>query len=395
MEDAVGYLANVVPLRFYVEAARPFMELCRATNLSLLEARENAVLSAGEIIADLNIRPDPSRAPLAAIAFSHMHKYEKSELVFAGCAADYHLNPRAFEAYEVSLNVIEASDGLELLAHANSSLYSLQWLSDRLSEFEAILRYACASPGATIINMAELPNGDVSLPIRDADAKNHSRPGDSAARILDSERVAVPLPSLGSEDASSANKSTAKKPSEVIVEAPIIVTLQRGSPEKSPLLCLFGIQLYMDIATAIDNGTTVVEIHVPMLYEPGRIERPSLSEVASHYLDAVRKARPVGPYRARRLLLRRNRCLRGGAAARAARRNSLASRRFRCRAASRSTHRLSRVPCRPPAQPLSQHELCAEQSEKCHYAFAVENAEKRRQRGKASHQICLSERPRP
>jgi len=79
-------------------------------------------------------------------------------------------------------------------------------------------------------------------------------------------------------------------------EVPIVVTLQRGDPNKPPLLCLLGIQLYVDLALAMNDGTPVVGMHVPITYVPGRTARPSLSEIASRYLEVVRSVRPSGPY---------------------------------------------------------------------------------------------------
>ena len=44
------------------------------------------------------------------------------------------------------------------------------------------------------------------------------------------------------------------------------------------------------------DGTPVVGIHVPMLHIPGRTAKPTLNEVARHYVKAVRQVQPTGPY---------------------------------------------------------------------------------------------------
>jgi len=162
MEDAVGYLASVVPLRIRVDAARSFAELCRDTNRSMLDVRENAAVHFGEILAALEGKGVEARPPLVTVAFSHMHKYSPAKLVFAGCSADYELNPRAFETYDISLNVIEGQDSLDLLAHANSRLHTQEWLSERMREFESLLQRVCTSPKTAIEKVSLLPMAEPS-----------------------------------------------------------------------------------------------------------------------------------------------------------------------------------------------------------------------------------------
>ncbi len=84
---------------------------------------------------------------------------------------------------------------------------------------------------------------------------------------------------------------------EVVVDRPIAITLQAGKPGRTPLICLFGVHLYADIAAQIDDGTPVIGLHIPIMYVPDRVERPSLDLVARHYLEAIKSICPEGPYR--------------------------------------------------------------------------------------------------
>jgi thioesterase domain-containing protein len=283
MEDCVGYLVNVVPLRFRVEAKQSFQELCRTTNVAILDARENAAVVVGELIAELDLQHDPSRVPLVAAVFSHMHKYAPNKLVFADCSVDYRLNDRAFDSYELNLNVIESQDGLTFQAHTNADLYKQEWLMGRLRELENLLRHGCESPGVTIGDLllsSREERGDDSLPLADrAGEQSHRDPTCSATKVL------------------STQGPKAEPTNGVQIGTPIVATLQRGEPSKIPLFLIFGIQLYIDVAMAINDGTPVVGMHVPIMYVPSRTPRPSLSEVAGQYVKIVRKARPSGPYR--------------------------------------------------------------------------------------------------
>src|SRR5204862_2294211 len=51
-------------------------------------------------------------------------------------------------------------------------------------------------------------------------------------------------------------------------DAPIVVPLRRGRPELPALFCLLGIDLYQDLARAVDGERSVYGIHVPIRYRP-------------------------------------------------------------------------------------------------------------------------------
>ncbi len=79
-------------------------------------------------------------------------------------------------------------------------------------------------------------------------------------------------------------------------DAPIVVELRRGKADRAPLFCLLGVSLYQGLASALATARRVVGIHVPIRYVPGHTEPPSLSEIATRYVEVVRAHQPHGPY---------------------------------------------------------------------------------------------------
>ena len=163
MEDCVGHLVNLVPIRFDFSNKPSFRELCRTTNTAVLDARENAWVSFGEIVKDLKIARDPARVPLVPVIFTHVQKYAPGKIAFGSCAVDYELNPRVSETFEVNLNAIESHEGLRFQAHANSDLYSQQWLTWRLQELVTLLLAGCASADTTVDSLPLLSLAEVEL----------------------------------------------------------------------------------------------------------------------------------------------------------------------------------------------------------------------------------------
>lgn len=82
----------------------------------------------------------------------------------------------------------------------------------------------------------------------------------------------------------------------VSAERPVVAWLRDGD-RRTPIFCLFGLQLYQALADALPPGHAVAAVHVPRRYVPGREPRPTLYEMAAHYAEVVRAHQPRGPYR--------------------------------------------------------------------------------------------------
>jgi amino acid adenylation domain-containing protein len=157
MEDCVGQLVNLVPVRCRTDGAAAFLELCAATHAAVLEAREHGMATFGEIVADLGVPRDPARVPLVSVLFTHVQKYPSGKLPFAGCSVAYRLCPRSSEAFELNLNGIESAEGLELRVHGNADLFSRSWLDRRVRELERLLGEGCRAPGTAVDALPLLP----------------------------------------------------------------------------------------------------------------------------------------------------------------------------------------------------------------------------------------------
>jgi amino acid adenylation domain-containing protein len=77
---------------------------------------------------------------------------------------------------------------------------------------------------------------------------------------------------------------------------PIVVELGSGPGGRPALFCLLGISVYRDLALALRGDRTVIGMHVPRRYVPGREPPPTLPDVAAAYVDQIRRRQPHGPY---------------------------------------------------------------------------------------------------
>jgi amino acid adenylation domain-containing protein len=77
---------------------------------------------------------------------------------------------------------------------------------------------------------------------------------------------------------------------------PIVMMLRRGKGDALPVHCLVGVEIYRDLAQSLDGDWPVIAMHVPLRYVPGREPLPSVMELATHYVKAIRGRQAEGPY---------------------------------------------------------------------------------------------------
>jgi len=303
MEDCVGPLASVVPVRCRFDPSQSFEARCRDSYHAILDAREQSGVDIRALARATRAEDDAFHVPFPAVALSHVQKYAPGKLVFGDCKIDYQLNAPAFDEFGISLVVFEAQDTFTLDLRGDSESYGQEWLAQRLEEYERILDFACNSPRATVETIASLAYNATSFAggyPRGASCKYYRKQEaetkpEVALNHSDDGLAAVRAPA-GKQSGLSPDLSPDISPDISRDQSPIIVTLQPGQADKVPLLLLFGIELYIDLAMAITDGTPVIAMHIPIPYEPARSRRPPLSEVIARYTAAVREVRPVGPY---------------------------------------------------------------------------------------------------
>jgi amino acid adenylation domain-containing protein len=142
MEDCVGHLVAVAPVRTRLTGDEAFADICRRSHAALVGANEHAAVGAGEVLADLGL-PVETRAPLVAVSFTYTREYPPGELAFGGCAVRYRQVHRSADLHELNLNVVEAHDGLRFVVHGNADLLSQTWLEGFVRELGEGLARSC------------------------------------------------------------------------------------------------------------------------------------------------------------------------------------------------------------------------------------------------------------
>jgi hypothetical protein len=146
MEECVGYLTSTLPIRIRLAPGGSFRQLAENVTRAVLDAREHAAVDLCEIAAELAIGDEPFAPGFVDAVFTHVQKHAPGKLRFAGCAAEYHFNPRRLEVFDFGLGAFDAATAVELSAFAVADAGEAAWLGSRLAEFELLLREGCERP---------------------------------------------------------------------------------------------------------------------------------------------------------------------------------------------------------------------------------------------------------
>jgi amino acid adenylation domain-containing protein len=163
LTDVVGHCAAFMPIRCKVAQDDTVSALVQTLQGAVVDAQEHYAYSYGELIADLKLPRDPSRAPLVAAAFTHVGKYARHRLGFGSAEINYGLNPRHAETFDLHLNVIEDEHGLECLLHGNRALFDRSTAQVWLSDYVATLQQMAAGLQTPVRTLPCLSEADRQL----------------------------------------------------------------------------------------------------------------------------------------------------------------------------------------------------------------------------------------
>ncbi len=157
MEDAVGPMVKVAPVRVRLGGDDAFGELCRRCHAAILETSSQTALSVAEMAGELGSTRDARRPALAAV-FTYVREYAPGELRFAPASVAYRSVPRRAILSELDLTVTEAYDRLVLDALGLVDLASPAWLDEFVRDLAALLAQSCVvGDAAAVGNGAAAP----------------------------------------------------------------------------------------------------------------------------------------------------------------------------------------------------------------------------------------------
>lgn len=135
----IGHCVNLLPLCLDVDPLRSFDRAVETAQATLINALEHQRYTFGTLLKKLHLRRDPARMPLVSVLFNLDLPLDRDGASFHGLSMDCESNPRAFEAFEMFMNVAHHHGGLRLECQYNRDLYDAETVRRWLRAFETLL----------------------------------------------------------------------------------------------------------------------------------------------------------------------------------------------------------------------------------------------------------------
>ncbi len=160
MPNLVGHCVNLLPLRVQVDVNDPFERLVGNVQEKLTDGLEHQGYTFGRLIKRLPIARDPSRLPIVSVQFNLDPPADASDFDFGSASPGLTTNPRAFENFELFVNIAEDQDGLLVHLQYNSNLFEEASIRNRMAEYFTLLDAACEAPQARTAELELLTQAD-------------------------------------------------------------------------------------------------------------------------------------------------------------------------------------------------------------------------------------------
>jgi amino acid adenylation domain-containing protein len=159
LEDLVGFLVNLLPIRISLEGAPAFTELATRVREASLAALAHESLPFGQLVAALALDRDPSHQPLVQVAFS-VTEPPGGALRLAGLSVEPLSVDTATAKFDLTLMAVDDGARLRLDLEYSLDLFDRLWAERFLGAYATLLAQAMSHPETPISRLPLLRPGD-------------------------------------------------------------------------------------------------------------------------------------------------------------------------------------------------------------------------------------------
>ena len=141
----VGHCVNFLLLRSQPDADLSFLEYLKHRKPQILEDYDHQQMTFGGLLKKLDFARDPSRVPLAPLAFN-IDMGMDAGVHFEGLEHKVISNPREFESFELFINVTGTEQSFVLEWSYNTHLFKPETIRSMMDRFELLLRSIINDP---------------------------------------------------------------------------------------------------------------------------------------------------------------------------------------------------------------------------------------------------------
>ncbi|WP_297793911.1 non-ribosomal peptide synthetase [uncultured Marinobacter sp.] len=179
--NLVGQCVNIIPLYISVEEQDSFKSLLQRTQQCMLEAFEHQYVTLSTIMRTLGKSPDRSEPSPVSVLFN-VNQSSGSDFHFSGLDAHFESNPRAFENFDLNLNITLQDQSAVMECTHNLQLWNTDTMDRRMDELLLLIRGILADPDSELSQLKLIRDSDLALYRSEWNAVN--RPYDLKTKSL-------------------------------------------------------------------------------------------------------------------------------------------------------------------------------------------------------------------
>ncbi len=147
--NLVGHCVHFLPLRTAIDSTESFNTHLRKRKKYFLDALDNQRYTFGSLVPKLNMVHDPSRIPLAPVAFN-LDTGMTDGVEFTGLQMEFKTNARHYDSFELNYNLSGSGNKITIECTFNSDLFDDDVMQSRLKQFAQIIKSVTQNPDTSI-----------------------------------------------------------------------------------------------------------------------------------------------------------------------------------------------------------------------------------------------------
>lgn len=168
--ELVGHCVNLLPLRSRINGDENFLDYLDKRRSEIMDAYDHQQFTFSSLLQKLNIARDSSRIPLVPIIFN-VDMGMDANVSFSGLKHELFSDPRAYENFEIFLNITGTEQKLNFEWSHNVLLYSRKTIERMMADFHSLLDQIIENPNTQIKNIRTSSNSNL---LRDLDQWNNT-----------------------------------------------------------------------------------------------------------------------------------------------------------------------------------------------------------------------------
>jgi amino acid adenylation domain-containing protein len=190
MPGVVGHCVNLLPIRTRIDWDKGFGNYLITVRRVMLDALDHQTYTYGELIRTLRIARDPSRVMLVPVIFNIDNGIDLSTMSFGPVSTEFVTNPRAYEHFELYLNVTDAPGDVRTEWSYNADLFEAGTIEGHIDRFVRLLTCLADDPGQPLGAISLLSPEDRQKLLVDWQGKKVTFPQQATLASLFADRVA-------------------------------------------------------------------------------------------------------------------------------------------------------------------------------------------------------------